>query len=265
MSEKSAQENPEKALLLGAGTRRDVWAETERLVENYVTTIADRPVVTEMTLPEVRELLARVDFAKPLLPLDALRLAAEGLARTQVNVGHPRYFGLFNPAPTTMGIAADALVAALNPQLAVWKHAPFAVEVENFLIRAFGERFGYSPGEVDGTFASGGSEANHTALLTALTAKFPALAERRIASARRAAGVLRFLGEPSLVSQDGAIDRAWRRIRAHNSGGREIANGRAGASFRNPGRSEARLRSFHGRRNSGNNERRRHRSAAGIG
>lgn len=173
MSEKSAQENPEKALLLGAGTRRDVWAETERLIENYVTTVADRPVVTEMTLPDVRALLARVDFAKPLLPLDALRLAAEGLARTQVNVGHPRYFGLFNPAPTTMGIAADALVAALNPQLAVWKHAPFAVEVENFLIRAFGERFGYSPGEVDGTFASGGSEANHTALLTALTAKFP--------------------------------------------------------------------------------------------
>jgi hypothetical protein len=47
-----------------------------------------------------------------MLPAEALQFAADGMSRTHVQVSHPRYFGLFNPAPTAMGIAADALVAA---------------------------------------------------------------------------------------------------------------------------------------------------------
>jgi glutamate/tyrosine decarboxylase-like PLP-dependent enzyme len=160
-------------LLLDAADRRQLWLQLDRLIEDFISTVPDRPVANEMTPPQVRELLAGVDFTKPMAPADALRLAADGMSRTHVQVSHPRYFGLFNPAPSTMGIAADALVAAMNPQLAAWKHAPFAAEVEQLLIRALGERFGYNPRETDGTFASGGSEANQTALLTAITAKFP--------------------------------------------------------------------------------------------
>lgn len=160
-------------MLLDAATRAELWTELEHLIENFITSIPAKPVVEEMTPPQVRELLAGVDFAKPIAPSEALQLAADGMTRTHVQVSHPRYFGLFNPAPATMGIAADALVAAMNPQLAAWKHSPFAVEVEQFVIRALGERFGYSAHEIDGTFASGGSEANQTALLTAITAKFP--------------------------------------------------------------------------------------------
>jgi glutamate/tyrosine decarboxylase-like PLP-dependent enzyme len=93
-----------------------------------------------------------------------------------VHTSHPRYFGLFNPAPTTASIAADTLVAAFNPQMAAWSHNPFAAEVERHLVRAFGERFGYQIEETDGTFCSGGAEANHTALLTALVQHFPAFA-----------------------------------------------------------------------------------------
>jgi glutamate/tyrosine decarboxylase-like PLP-dependent enzyme len=90
-----------------------------------------------------------------------------------VHTPHPRYYGLFNPAPTTMGIAADALTAAFNPQLAAWSHSPFAVEVERHLVRAIGSRFGYPPETADGVFTTGGMEANHTALLAALTQHFP--------------------------------------------------------------------------------------------
>ena len=160
-------------MLLDAAGRRELWLQLERLIEDFISTIPERPVVNEMTPPQVRQLLSGVDFSKPMSAAEALQLAADGMSRTHVQVSHPRYFGLFNPAPTAMGIAADALVAAMNPQLAAWKHSPFAVEVEQFLIRALGERFGYDPCETDGTFASGGSEANQTALLTAMTAKFP--------------------------------------------------------------------------------------------
>src|SRR5262249_2175877 len=96
-----------------------------------------------------------------------------GLTRFLVHTPHPGYYGLFNPAPTTMGIAADALVAAFNPQLAAWNHSPFPVELENHLVRAFGSRFGYDANRCDGVFASRGAEANHPAVLAALTHAFP--------------------------------------------------------------------------------------------
>jgi glutamate/tyrosine decarboxylase-like PLP-dependent enzyme len=57
----------------------------------------------------------------------------------------------------------------------VWKHNPFGTEVERRLMRELGSRFGYVPGDTDGIMCSGGSEANHTALLAALANAFPAL------------------------------------------------------------------------------------------
>ncbi len=111
---------------------------------------------------------------QPLEPLAAIGIAVRGLREQQMHTGHRRSFGLFNPTPATMGIAADALVAAFNVQLAAWGHSPFAGEVEQQLIRAFADRFGCDSLHADGTFTSGGNEANHTALICALTNAFPA-------------------------------------------------------------------------------------------
>lgn len=165
----------EAFFLLETAEREALWQELTRQIETYISGIRDLPASSDPSPDSVRGLLAGVDFSQPVPPAEAVRFAAESLARTQVHTPHPRYYGLFNPTPATMGIAADALVAAFNPQLAVWRHNPFATEVEQHLIRAFGSRFGYDPLQTDGTFASGGSEANHTALLTALTRAFPEL------------------------------------------------------------------------------------------
>lgn len=167
------KESPSASLSLDPTMRAELWKRLSEIVEGYLSSVAERPVSAEVTPEEIRARLKAFDFSKPMGPLEALTAAAEGLERTQVNTPHPRYFGLFNPAPTAMGIAADAIVAALNPQLAAWKHSPFAVEVEQHLIRVFGSRFGYDPATADGTFTSGGSEANFTALLAALTNSFP--------------------------------------------------------------------------------------------
>jgi glutamate/tyrosine decarboxylase-like PLP-dependent enzyme len=83
-----------------------------------------------------------------------------------------------------MGIAADALVAAFNPQIAAWSHNPIAAEIEQHLVRAFGVRFGFEPSRIEGTFTSGGAEANHTALLTALMKAFPEVARRGMMALR---------------------------------------------------------------------------------
>jgi glutamate/tyrosine decarboxylase-like PLP-dependent enzyme len=160
-------------LLLDPATRTQLWTRLIEIIENYTNTIAQQRVTPELAPQKIRALLAACDFKAPMDAIEALDFVAKGLTEYQTHTPHPRYYGLFNPAPATASIAADALVAAFNPQMAAWSHSPMAVEVEQHLIRCFGEWFGYEAAHIDGTFASGGAEANHTALLTALTDAFP--------------------------------------------------------------------------------------------
>ncbi len=159
-------------LELAPAERAALWAQVTAALEGYAEDVAELPVAPPADPQAVRARLAEIDFARPLSPPAAIDWTVEQLRRFQVHTPHPRYFGLFNPAPTTMGIAADALVAGFNPQLAAWSHNPFAAEVERFLVQAFGERFGWRREETEGTFASGGAEANHTGLLVALGEAF---------------------------------------------------------------------------------------------
>ena len=160
-------------LLLEPDGRNALWKRLIEIIEEYVCQIDSWRVTAELDPEKIRETLAPLDFQKGWDPLGALDFIAENMWRYQTHTPHPRYYGLFNPAPTTMGIAADALVAAFNPQLAAWSHSPLAAEIESHLIRSFGARFGYDTATMDGTFTSGGAEANHTAVLTALTRVFP--------------------------------------------------------------------------------------------
>lgn len=175
MSDSGAFDKQERTLLLDWEVREKLWDSLVQVIEQYLTHIREQPASADPDPETVRALVNRFDFSHPTAPDEVVRRVAEALSHTQVHTPHPRYFGLFNPTPTTMGIVADALVAAFNPQLAVWKHNPFATEVERRLMRDLGGRFGYASDEVDGIMCSGGSEANHTALLAALTHAFPAL------------------------------------------------------------------------------------------
>ncbi len=161
------------SLMLDADTRARLWRQLVNAIENYATKLETGRVTPPLDPVNLRTLLSRFDFSAPVDALEALDFLVEGLWTFQTHTPHPRYYGLFNPAPTTMGIAGDALVAAFNPQLAAWSHSPLAIEIEQHLVRAFGGRFGYDPAQTDGTFASGGMEANHTAVLTALVQAFP--------------------------------------------------------------------------------------------
>src|SRR5687768_11675908 len=182
-------------LLLDEKERAALWQKLTAEIENYIRRVEKLPVAPRADVAEIRTRLASIDFEQPVAPLAALEFAVRNLTEFQVHTPHPRYYGLFNPAPATMGIAADFLVAAFNPQLAAWSHSPFPVEVEDHLVRAFGGRLGYDPAGTDGTFTSGGAEANHTAVLAALQATFPEWAER---------GVRALPGQPTMyVSTEG--------------------------------------------------------------
>ena len=158
------------ALGLDAAQRDALWREVLAQIARFEARLPEATVAPPLDPGALRDLLVTADFQTPRTPVDAVRFVADALWAHQVHTTNPRYFGLFNPAPTSMGVAADALTAAFNPQLAAWSHAPFANEVERHLVRALGEKFGYA--DTDGTFASGGAEANHTAVLCALVSRF---------------------------------------------------------------------------------------------
>jgi len=169
-------------LTLDPQARRGLWQKLVERIEGYVEGIDNKPVSRPTTAAEIRRELAPFDFAVATPPEAAVDFVADLLERTQVHTSHRSYYGLFNPNPTTMGIAADALAAAFNPQLAAWSHSPAACEMEQHLVRAIGERFGYNPTALAGSFTSGGAEANHSALLCALVAAFPEFSEHGVAA-----------------------------------------------------------------------------------
>jgi glutamate/tyrosine decarboxylase-like PLP-dependent enzyme len=160
-------------LSLTPSERQVLWKEMTEAIEEYIVSVHSHRVAPEVDVTALRARIAEIDFKKPLAPRAALRWVTGLLWNNQVHTPHPRYYGLFNPNPATMGIAADALVATFNPQMAAWGHNPAACEVERYLVQTFGEMFGYSREAVAGSFTTAGAEANHTALLCALVKAFP--------------------------------------------------------------------------------------------
>src|SRR5580704_12494806 len=139
--------------------------------------IADGPIVPNVTAGEIRAWLgSRFDF-KQAIPLDEVVTDVEQMLRKwQVQVTHPRYFGLFNPSVTLASVVADTLVAMYNSQLANWRTSPAANEIERHTLGWLSAKFGM-PADAIATFTSGGSEANLSAVVVALTKAFPAYGE----------------------------------------------------------------------------------------
>lgn len=166
------------AALLPDPTRRRQWLiETAGHLDRFVDGAPQRPVTPAVTAQALRHHLAAYDFADPRPASAVLADAVELMVKGTVHTNHPRYFGLFNPAPAYPGVLADFITATINPQLAVWSHAPAAVEIERHLIRFIGGLMGLPRETIAGHFTSGGAEANLTALLLATTRAFPAFAK----------------------------------------------------------------------------------------
>jgi aromatic-L-amino-acid decarboxylase len=97
------------------------------------------------------------DFSQALAPQDVIQDVARMLRDWIVPVTHPHYFGLFNPSVHTASIVADALVAAFNPQLAAWSHAPAANEMERMVLEYFSAKLGFDTDTSIANFTTGGA------------------------------------------------------------------------------------------------------------
>jgi glutamate/tyrosine decarboxylase-like PLP-dependent enzyme len=202
----SALPPPASALFPPADERRriDDWL-TRSLAEAHAR-IQRGAVTPSLDAAAFLREIEAIDFNEPRPLEELLRFGIERLEHGIVQMSNPRYFGLFNPGANFPSQCADRIVALFNPQLASSASSPVPVALEGHLIRAVARRAGLRA-DAGGHFATGGSEANYTALLCALTAAHPAFAQD---------GARAFPGRPMLyASHDCHI--AWLKI-AHQAG-----------------------------------------------
>jgi len=211
---KNAEREPPTApALFPAAVERKRWNDLlTRELAHAEARVAAGSVTPTLDRAAFASELDNFDFCEPRPLGELLSWTIAQMERGLVHVTHPRYFGLFNPAPTFPAQCADRIAAAFNPQLATSATSPAAVEIELHVIRAVARRAGLPP-EAAGHFTSGGSEANYTALLCALTRANPQFATL---------GSRAFAGAPVFyVSRESHL--AWLKI-AHQAGvGRSAA------------------------------------------
>ncbi len=184
------------------------------LVEEWLTGELQRallriqggPVVPSIDMDAFRAELDTFRFEQPRPLEELLSWTIERMENGIVQMANPRYFGLFNPGPNFPAQCADRISGLFNPQLASSGSSPVPVALEKHVIRAIAERAGMGA-EASGHFATGGSESNYTALLSALTGAHPRFAAE---GTRAFAGPVKFY-----TSRDCHI--AWLKI-AHQAG-----------------------------------------------
>lgn len=148
-------------------------------IDKVYDRVRELPVTPTVTVEELRvRLEAEFDLTEGRSAEDVFEMVAHDLRRYSLQVTHPRYFGLFNPAVLPSTIVADALVALYNTQAGGWSHGPAACEMERLVLRYLATALGFAPDDVTSHFTSGGNEANHTAVIAALSHTFPAWATR---------------------------------------------------------------------------------------
>ena len=164
------------------------------------------PVTPSIDMQQFRAELATFDFERPQPLEEALRWAIERLEHGIVQMSNPRYFGLFNPGANFPSQCADRLAGSFNPQLASSASSPVPVALESHVIQAVARRAAFGD-DATGHFATGGSEANFTALICALTAAHPKFSE----------GGVRAFGGPAKFYTSRDCHIAWLKI-AHQAG-----------------------------------------------
>src|SRR6476660_7559259 len=163
-----------------SATRRALGYRLIDAIDDFYTSLPDRPV----QLPADERTYGALHDSLPETGQDPAKLLDE-VCRSMIDEGFhvpaANYFGLMNPTPTYMGFLGEALAAGLNPQLATLARSQLASKIELETVQWIGSRVGW-PEPFNGTFTSGGNEANFSALALALAAKFPGAIEEGVAT-----------------------------------------------------------------------------------
>ena len=158
--------NEREALQFSSEEMREFGYHVIDTLIDYYEKRAQRPVAGKLDYEALEEILH-----EPLPQTGSpWRAVLEQFERQVVaptnHVDHPRFFAYIPLANNFASVMADTLAAGYNIFNAVWLQGPGAAQVERLTVDWLRQIFGFPP-EAGGTFVSGGSMANLTALAVA--------------------------------------------------------------------------------------------------
>jgi aromatic-L-amino-acid decarboxylase len=130
-------------------------------VADLLASMRERPLTSQETATEIRDALG----ADAPLPEEGtaaaalLREATDLLVDHSLYNGHPRFFGYISSGAAPIGILADLLASAINPNVGSWTLSPMATEIEAQTVRWISDLVGFPAGG-GGVLVSGGNVAN---------------------------------------------------------------------------------------------------------
>ena len=142
-------------------------------ISEFLDSIDSKPVTPGETPQELQKLIGTSPLPDKGSPAgDILTDATALLMDHSLLNGHPKFMGYITSSPAPIGILADLLAAAVNPNVGAQILSPMATEIEKQTVKWLAELIGVSP-KYGGILVSGGNMANFTAFLAARTAKAP--------------------------------------------------------------------------------------------
>ena len=133
---------------------------------NYYENRAERPVAETLDADALAAILEEPLPYQGMAWQDALAQFQRQVVDTTNRVDHPRFFAYIPLANNFVSVMADALASGYNIFNAVWRQGPGAAQVERLTVDWLRQIFAF-PVSAGGTFVSGGSVANLTALAVA--------------------------------------------------------------------------------------------------
>ncbi|MCY3917930.1 MAG: pyridoxal-dependent decarboxylase [Chloroflexi bacterium] len=162
MSESSSRQ----ALAFSRDEMREIGYRVIDMLVDYHDGRAEKPVVEALDL-EMLEAILREPLPRAGMPWrEALYQFERQVVDSSNRVDHPRFFAYIPLANNFISVMADTLAAGYNIFNAVWRQGPGAAQIERLTVDWLRQIFGL-PQSAGGTFVSGGSVANLTALAVA--------------------------------------------------------------------------------------------------
>ena len=156
-------------------TQEEFRAVAHELVDTIADLLAnleELPVAVNQDPADINRLLPQ---ALPETGSDAgtlIRETARILIDRSTFTSHPQFYGYINGSVAPIGVLADMLASAINPNVGGWSLSPVATEIEKQAVRWVCELIGF-PASAGGLFVSGGNMANMVCFLAARAAHAP--------------------------------------------------------------------------------------------
>lgn len=160
-------------LTMSSAEFRQVGHELVERIAELLEELPQRPVTAGESPQTIRQVLGAAPLPEQGTPAgELLAEATDLLFDHSLFNGHPKFWGYITAAAAPIGVLADFLAAAVNPNVGAFTLSPIATEIEAQTVRWIADLIGY-PRTCGGLLVSGGNMANFVGFLAARKAKAP--------------------------------------------------------------------------------------------